>query len=226
MAEWRIGAIFPRLMAKWTGVLDEDRWRRRLGRWLSAGSAGRPLILLLVDGLNERGDMDWRPFLVALLTDPWCQNVAVLATDRPHHWRTTCARAGLSTFDEITVGGYSQPELDRALSATNLSHKDIPDGLLPLISIPRYCRLVANHYREMIATGDFTPERLIYLEVKDRQSAKLQYPLTDGQVFDIIRDLAVGLDKEERVTWYRIESENFESIHNHNAYACISKSKI
>jgi len=26
------------------------------------------------------------------------------------------------------------------------------------------------------------------------------------------------------VTWYKVEAENFESIHNHNAYACIEKS--
>jgi len=25
------------------------------------------------------------------------------------------------------------------------------------------------------------------------------------------------------VTWYQVEAENFESIHNHNAYACIEK---
>jgi len=25
------------------------------------------------------------------------------------------------------------------------------------------------------------------------------------------------------VTWYKVEAENFESIHNHNAYACIEK---
>lgn len=44
-------------------------------------------------------------------------------------------------------------------------------------------------------------------------------------VEDIIRDLAMGLDREERVTWYKIESENFESIHNHNAYAMIERDK-
>ena len=44
-------------------------------------------------------------------------------------------------------------------------------------------------------------------------------------VEDIIRDLAVALNKEERVVWYRIESENFESIHNHNAYAMIERDK-
>ena len=44
-------------------------------------------------------------------------------------------------------------------------------------------------------------------------------------VEDIIRDLAVALDKEDRVTWYPIQSENFESIHNHNAYAMIKHNK-
>jgi GTP cyclohydrolase I len=44
-------------------------------------------------------------------------------------------------------------------------------------------------------------------------------------VEDIIRDLAVALNKEEKVKWYAIESENFESIHNHNAYAMIERDK-
>lgn len=44
-------------------------------------------------------------------------------------------------------------------------------------------------------------------------------------VEDIIRDLAVAMEKEERITWYSIQSENFESIHNHNAYAQIERDK-
>ena len=44
-------------------------------------------------------------------------------------------------------------------------------------------------------------------------------------VEDIVRDLAQALEKEDRVTWYSISSENFESIHNHNAYAQITRDK-
>lgn len=44
-------------------------------------------------------------------------------------------------------------------------------------------------------------------------------------VEDIVRDLAVMLDDENRIKWYQITSENFESIHNHNAYAFIEKDK-
>jgi len=44
-------------------------------------------------------------------------------------------------------------------------------------------------------------------------------------VEDMVRDVAALLNKEERISSYIIESENFESIHNHSAYALIEKDK-
>ncbi len=44
-------------------------------------------------------------------------------------------------------------------------------------------------------------------------------------VEDIVRNIAIELNNDTRITWYHIESENFESIHNHSAYACIEKQK-
>ena len=44
-------------------------------------------------------------------------------------------------------------------------------------------------------------------------------------VEDIVRDLAIKLNNDPNITWFSIESENFESIHNHNAYAYIEKHK-
>ncbi len=42
-------------------------------------------------------------------------------------------------------------------------------------------------------------------------------------VEDMVRDVAACLNKDSRIDAYRIESENFESIHNHSAYALIEK---
>jgi GTP cyclohydrolase I len=42
-------------------------------------------------------------------------------------------------------------------------------------------------------------------------------------VEDLVRNVATNLNADARVTWYKVEAENFESIHNHNAYACIEK---
>ncbi len=44
-------------------------------------------------------------------------------------------------------------------------------------------------------------------------------------VEDIIRDLAIRLNGDDRVVQYDISSENFESIHAHNAYAELSRDK-
>jgi GTP cyclohydrolase I len=42
-------------------------------------------------------------------------------------------------------------------------------------------------------------------------------------VEDLVRDIAARLDRDARIAGYRVESENFESIHNHSAYAMIRK---
>lgn len=44
-------------------------------------------------------------------------------------------------------------------------------------------------------------------------------------VEDIVRDIALALDQDDNITWFRVSVENFESIHNHSAYADISRDK-
>ncbi|WP_424193444.1 GTP cyclohydrolase FolE2 [Ampullimonas aquatilis] len=44
-------------------------------------------------------------------------------------------------------------------------------------------------------------------------------------VEDLVRDIALLLNADERVIAYTLESENFESIHNHSAYALIEHDK-
>ncbi len=44
-------------------------------------------------------------------------------------------------------------------------------------------------------------------------------------VEDMVRDIAARLNQDERISAYTVESENFESIHNHSAYALIERDK-
>jgi len=44
-------------------------------------------------------------------------------------------------------------------------------------------------------------------------------------VEDIVRDVALKMNSDERIAAYTIESENFESIHNHSAYAMVERDK-
>lgn len=49
----------------------------------------------------------------------------------------------------------------------------------------------------------------------------------DNPVFveDLVRNIAERANREDSILWYKVEAENFESIHNHNAYALIEKNK-
>ena len=47
----------------------------------------------------------------------------------------------------------------------------------------------------------------------------------DHPVFveDLVRNVASRSNAHDDIVWYRVEAENFESIHNHNAYAVVEK---
>jgi GTP cyclohydrolase IB len=45
-------------------------------------------------------------------------------------------------------------------------------------------------------------------------------------VEDIVREIASRIEQIEGVSWFSVESENMESIHNHNVYAYIEKQPL
>ncbi len=42
-------------------------------------------------------------------------------------------------------------------------------------------------------------------------------------VEDAVREIALRLEADQRITWYQATVESIESIHNHNAFACVEK---
>jgi len=69
----------------------------------------------------------------------------------------------------------------------------------------------------------------IYSLLKRPDEKFLTEQMYDNPKFveDIVRDLAVILNQDVRIKKYSVDCENFESIHNHNAYAkIISQKKV
>lgn len=42
-------------------------------------------------------------------------------------------------------------------------------------------------------------------------------------VEDLVREVTVRLEEQHNFPWFKVEAENMESIHNHEAYACIER---
>ena len=65
----------------------------------------------------------------------------------------------------------------------------------------------------------------VYPLLKREDEKKVTEMAYDNPRFveDVVRDVAIKFDHESRITAYKIKAQSFESIHNHNAIAVVSK---
>src|SRR6266850_921811 len=78
---------------------------------------------------------------------------------------------------------------------------------------------------DLIAIIEKSASSELYALLKRQDEKAVTERAYDNPVFvvDLVRNVAVKLNGHPDVTWYKVEAENHESIHNHNAYACIEK---
>ena len=78
---------------------------------------------------------------------------------------------------------------------------------------------------DMIAMVEASASSEIYSLLKRPDEKAVTERAYDRPVFveDLVRNVATRCNQHPDVTWYKVEAENMESIHNHSAYACIEK---
>jgi len=78
---------------------------------------------------------------------------------------------------------------------------------------------------DLIAIIEGSASSELYALLKREDEKAVTERAYENPVFveDLVRNVALRLNAHPDVTWYKVEAENHESIHNHNAYACIEK---
>ena len=78
---------------------------------------------------------------------------------------------------------------------------------------------------DLVAMIESSASSELYALLKRQDEKFVTERAYENPVFveDLVRNVAVKLNAHPQVRWYKVEAENFESIHNHNAYACIEK---
>lgn len=78
---------------------------------------------------------------------------------------------------------------------------------------------------DLIAIMESSGSSELYALLKREDEKAVTERAYENPVFveDLVRNVALKLNAHPEVTWYKVEAENYESIHNHNAYACIEK---
>ncbi len=76
---------------------------------------------------------------------------------------------------------------------------------------------------DLIAIIESSASSELYALLKRQDEKAVTERAYDNPVFveDLVRNVVLKLKAHPDVTWYKVEAENHESIHNHNAYACI-----
>jgi len=79
---------------------------------------------------------------------------------------------------------------------------------------------------ELVEMAEASASSPVYALLKRSDEKAVTEAAYDNPRFveDLVREVAARLNADVRITWYHVQSENFESIHNHSAYAMIENS--
>ena len=82
-------------------------------------------------------------------------------------------------------------------------------------------------FEEMIAMIEASASTPLYTLLKREDEKFVTETAYENPRFveDVLRELAVKLDAEKRVLWYKVNVTSYESIHNHDAFAEIERDK-
>ena len=74
---------------------------------------------------------------------------------------------------------------------------------------------------ELIEVAESSASSPVYPLIKRDDERFVTMQAYDNPVFveDMVRNVAVKLRADKRIRWFKVRAENYESIHNHNAFA-------
>jgi GTP cyclohydrolase I len=81
---------------------------------------------------------------------------------------------------------------------------------------------------DLIAIVESSASSELYSLLKREDEKSVTERAYENPVFveDLVRNVVMKLKMNGNITWYNVEAENFESIHNHNAYAQIESHNV
>ncbi len=161
-------------LARHVGFDDERYWKRRQAGWLQRPSTSAPVFLVIIDGINERKDINWRKLFHAFQAEPWRGRIAVIATCRSRFWKTKLG--ALSSLEDqpfvCTVNGFNDDELGEALRQCELLVHDLPCKLREALRKPRIFRIARRHLVDSNSVAAVSVDRLFFEDWKDRFEGK------------------------------------------------------
>ena len=156
-------------------------------------------------------------------------NFGSIDGDSPAAMRYTEARLArmademLRDLDKNTVG--FSPNFDDSLQEPVVLPSYLPNLLVngaSGIAVGMATNIPPHNVNEIAEASASSPVYALLKREDEKHITEAAYE-NPRFVEDVVREAALRLEKLPGLRWYTVEVENFESIHNHSAYAVISR---
>lgn len=151
-----------------------DFWRARVARWAEPGEGGRPVILLIVDGLDELDPFDWDSWLAPLLEQRRQDLFRVLLTCRDDDWARRVKLRDLSAQDLalLPLGRFEPGERDYYLRQRQIDPDLLSPEVLNAALHPRTAFHLSRLAGELPDLRRVTREQLLLRDFRNRGEIK------------------------------------------------------
>ena len=174
------------------GVRDETYWRKRLDQWLARPRDGEPYLLLVLDGLNQHSPVPWARLLQQTQSPEFTGRLQVVLNTRTHHFASRLGKLRRLVDDPtvITLGNYSDDEMDQMLEFHGLTQADLSSDVLALARTPGLFDIVIR-LRKSLPTNGLTVHRVIWEYGRGTLGRHGEVSLTDDEWLDWLRVVAM-----------------------------------
>ena len=115
----------------------QKRWCRKWERWRTQRPPNVPRLVVFIDGLNQRPELDWARLLEALTSELTQIGGHLIVTARTLYFRHRIKRRLVSPFTEIEVQQWREGERNEILAAHDIKGSDLHAAVAVSLRNPR-----------------------------------------------------------------------------------------
>jgi hypothetical protein len=117
--------------------VTHNRWRRKMDRWRKSGTPDAPRFIVLIDGLNQRPQIDWARFIEAMGSELDRVGGRLMITARTAYYAARVRQRLYSPAVEVDVPEWTDAERDAILATHGIKGIDLRASVGQSLRNPR-----------------------------------------------------------------------------------------
>ena len=193
-----------------------ERWRRRLKRWESHVPKSEPRLVVVIDGLNQRPDVNWKLFINVLRADLEKIGAHLIVTVRTTFYQENIKRQLIAKAAEVTVPHWSEGERDEILSAHGIDPQKVTGKVALSLRNPRLLGIALSllEKNEIEGLEELSVSRLLFehMRVQEAELDSAPSALEFAQELQEHAETILGRIDEKKLDDLTLFERDFKSV--------------